>query len=91
MLKFEVKMCVVGNIVFVVYFKSGTSEILLEKAFRLFGRSAFTFIHSFPSSSLCCFLLSFKIISLIHLGILGGRHNKDNKRKLFQYFANSAA
>ena len=51
MLKFEVKMCVVGNVVFVVYFKSGTSEILLEKAFRLLGRSAFTFIHSFPSSS----------------------------------------
>ena len=71
----------------IVYFKSGMSEILLEKPFRLLGRSTFTFIYSFPPFS-PLFAFVFKVYVL---EILGGRHKKINKRMLFQYFANSAA
>ena len=67
----------------VVCFKSGVSEILLEKAFKLLRRSSFTFLFFFFNSLLFAFL--------VFLQVLRRRHNKDYKRKLFQYFTNSAA
>ena len=87
MLKFEIKWTFCCCKYSVVYFKSGMSEILLENAFRLLGRSTFTFIYSFPPFSP---LFAF-VFQVYFLRILGGRHKKINKRMLFQYFANSAA
>ena len=61
------------------------SEILLEKAFKLLGRSAFAFIFLSPIFTL------FAIVFFFSFTFLERRHNKDYKRKLFQYFTNSAA